>query len=202
MKTNMDFRLNKAHIKAFVELLLNLASENATDSTGETVDFVIKPGSKFNFKYGHHMNAQEVNNFTKYDKSTVEICTYKNGNLAGSFWIVLKLEKFNAKILNYCPIQEYVDETELSNFYNEFLYLIFGENYKEKLLSFYEQNKSDKLKSMNAKYKSLMQQASKENPRKKATFRTKYNKNRDYFAHLYDEQINFAKNLNTNFFDE
>ena len=85
MKTTVDFRLNKAHIRAFIELLLNLASKNATNSTGETVDFSIKPDSKINFKYGHHMNAQEVNNFNNYDKSTVEICTYKNGNFAGSF---------------------------------------------------------------------------------------------------------------------
>lgn len=202
MKTNLDFRLNKAHIKAFIELMLNLASENATNSTGESVDFVIKPGSKFNFKYGHHLNAQEVDNFTNYDKTSVEISIYKNGTFGSGFGMVLKFEPFAAKILTDCPIQEYIDETELSNFYNEFLYLIFGERYKEELISFYEQNKSDKLKGLNAHYKSLMQQASKESQRKKAIFKTKYNKTRDYFANIYDAQIDLAKNLNTNVFDE
>lgn len=201
MKTNLDFRLNKAEIEAFIKLLLNFASEKAASSTGDNVEFIIKPDTAPNVRYGRHLNAQEINEIANDDKSSAEIFSYKNGNFAGSFWLVLKFDNFFARMLNSGPLQQLIDETELTDFYNQFMYLIFGESYKSELLSCYEQIKSEKLKSANTKYKSLSKQSSSQRSKKKVPLKTRYNQIHDYLASFYDERIDYVRNLNTNFFD-
>ena len=66
-------------------------------------------------------------------------------------------------------------------------------------MSFYEQNKIKKLKDSDDQFKTLLQQARNQNSKRKASLRYNHNQIRNDILSYYDNQIDAAQNMSSDF---